>query len=88
MPSGCPLERLDPASLIYLSMYPSYERGVLWEDGGLGAQPAPYGEAMSIIGNEIAAYEAKQAEEQAEASRSSGIAGLAAEDMRLDAPRK
>jgi hypothetical protein len=37
----------------WLSLYPHYEKGVLWRGGGIMDQPYAYLQAMQLIGDEV-----------------------------------
>jgi hypothetical protein len=50
---GCPLRQVSPEALFWLRLYPAWRNGVLWRDGGYGAQPNTYIEAMEIVDQEV-----------------------------------
>lgn len=61
---GCPLARVESWAVQLLELFPHYQQGFLYAEGGVTDQPYLYVWAMNVIGSEISKIEQEHAERE------------------------
>lgn len=66
---GCPRQKIEPASYVWLELYGHYDKGLMWTAGGIADQPLHYVRAMGVIRDAVARFEREQVEQEKELAR-------------------